>query len=753
MKNRKIKAISVIATILIYELLSPIIGILNWEKKYLYNEEQVELNWNVETLYEKEASIYPIKSKVSYYKKWWKISLNWNKNTFAIKIAKDLQNEYDKKAYIIVDWKKIELLKDSEWDDRTLLDEFEFYGPIFVTWTKEISYEITSSVKIWLEKKMELIWIDTESYTENITFSPEKTDASDSNIISRSAWWADETLTYEDNPKWVAILKQVEENNKKPKTEWQISQEQRIKDIRNYLAVNFPLEDNPVSTITEDYWHKLVWPIEKTKRVEKIFIHHTAEAMENNSKDEDEIMRWMYYYHAMTRWWWDIWYNYVVWKSWKIYEWRKWWDYAVAAHNLWNNKSTVWISVMWNFENEQIPDVQKKWIEAAIEKMSKKYWIDVNKTSISHKECKNDDTCLLTDYQTPNLSWHKDAWYTSCPWKNLYTFMWEFKEEWKAYSAWLSYLENSKIWENPKTLPKWPNIRIKISYDKNDISIKSYTSEKMKIEVWNKKWKIKLNTLNFEARWNDKIAIIVWKKSAKLDKIKISSTVLEIASMDRKPSWDTSWKINDNKFRWSLEIYNDNWKLTVINELPLEDYMKWIAEISNDENEQKAKTILVAARSYALWYTSKDNRKFPWKPYDWSDNPDEFQKYVWYSFELRSLNIWKYVDDTNSEVIEYDWKLIKPWYFNQSNWKTRSYTEYCEKRKSEWSFPKEQKCEDIPYLQSVYDPGWIIWWDFKWHWVWISWWWAKYFAEMEWKKYDEIIKYFLKWVTVEKIKY
>lgn len=97
----------------------------------------------------------------------------------------------------------------------------------------------------------------------------------------------------------------------------QLKQEKRIVDIRQYLAQNFSLQDTPINTTLYEWEHKLVWPIEKTKRVEKIFVHHTADSLINDTRDDASIMRAMYYYHNITRWWWDIWYNYVVWRDWK----------------------------------------------------------------------------------------------------------------------------------------------------------------------------------------------------------------------------------------------------------------------------------------------------------------------------------------------------------------------------------------------------------------------------------------------------
>lgn len=117
------------------------------------------------------------------------------------------------------------------------------------------------------------------------------------------------------------------------------------------------------------------------------------------------------------------------------------------------------------------------------------------------------------------------------------------------------------------------------------------------------------------------------------------------------------------------------------------------------------KTILTAARSYAYFYTKPENRKFPGKNYDGSDNPDEFQKYLGYGYEIRSNHTSELVNETNGEIITYEGIPIKPWYFSESNGQTLSYKQYCENRIKTGILSKNTICEDIPYLQSMVDPG------------------------------------------------
>lgn len=750
MKILRIKTLLIIFFFLL-NTFSPLWNFFTWQKVYDYKEETLVVSWIIKPFYNQETSNLLLPKKIAWYKKESIINFGGKKDLLIFKYPKNQFSTNNIEFQVVQNNKKILVWVNDDWDERTLEDRYYYSEPILVDSDNNFQISINSKNKEELNKNIQIIWINTNNYEEKLSLEINQVDA-ENEVVSRKDWWADETLRYTNNPKWIAIFKKQEEESKKPKTARELKQEKKIRDIRSYLAQNFSLQDTPISTTRYENWNELVWPIEKTKRVEKIFIHHTAEYWEKDNRDDTSILRAMYYYHAIVRGWWDIGYNYVIWRDWTMYEWRAWWDYNVGAHALWNNKSTVGISVMGNFQNEKVSWVVKNWIDRAITFLSKKYWIDLNKESISHKECWGSENCLLKDYNTLNLIWHRDAWSTACPGNNLYLLLWDFREYGTLYSSWLNYIENTNTTVDiPQNLPKWPDIRVKLSYSWETVSIKSYAKEKLKLQIWTKSWTIKIPELNFKKIWKDKIALVVWKKILKIPSIKISWEILEISSWSRKPSWDKSWNLNDNKFRWTITIYNDNWELVVVNELPLENYLKWLAEISNTENEQKAKTILVAARTYALFYTKKENRKFPWKDYDWSDDPDVFQKYLGYGFEQRSVNIGKYVDDTNSTVIKHNNIVIKPWYFNQSIGKTRSSKEYCEIRINDWSLPKNTICEDTPYLQSVEDPAWIS--DsYKWHWVGISWAWAKALSDQG-KTYDEIIKYFLKWVTVEKIKY
>ena len=143
-----------------------------------------------------------------------------------------------------------------------------------------------------------------------------------------------------------------------------------------------------------------------------------------------------------------------------------------------------------------------------------------------------------------------------------------------------------------------------------------------------------------------------------------SNAILQISNYENQPAWNP--KLNDNEYRGNLEVFEDDGELVVINELPLEYYLKGLGEVSNTEETEKIKAIMIAARTYAKYYLEVDE-KFPGKPYNLDDNPDVSQKYIGYGFEKRAPNVASAVEDTKGKIVTYNGELVKTPYFNQSD--------------------------------------------------------------------------------------
>ncbi len=153
------------------------------------------------------------------------------------------------------------------------------------------------------------------------------------------------------------------------------------------------------------------------------------------------------------------------------------------------------------------------------------------------------------------------------------------------------------------------------------------------------------------------------------DEVKVLASQLDDGTVIRMRAIDdayfrfTNWDrirtfgagINDNTFRGVLEFRwdADEARMIVINELPLDQYMKGVAEVPEtaDQPQEKRKVIAVLARSYALHYLISGYEKFPGKPYNAADSPAIFQKYVGQNFEGRSPKWQRALEETSGEVV------------------------------------------------------------------------------------------------------
>lgn len=147
---------------------------------------------------------------------------------------------------------------------------------------------------------------------------------------------------------------------------------------------------------------------------------------------------------------------------------------------------------------------------------------------------------------------------------------------------------------------------------------------------------------------------------------------MEMSDFSRPVGWLPG--ANDNTFRAHLEL---RWSPTVsqawvINELPIEWYLKGIAETSNVSPMQYQRTLLVAARTYAMYHVQRQT-KHAAKFFIVDATYD--QVYRGYGQEARSPTIVAAVDATRGQIVTYQGKLALTPYFSRSDGRTRSWGE------------------------------------------------------------------------------
>jgi hypothetical protein len=171
-------------------------------------------------------------------------------------------------------------------------------------------------------------------------------------------------------------------------------------------------------------------------------------------------------------------------------------------------------------------------------------------------------------------------------------------------------------------------------------------------------------------------------------------TIFEIASWQNGPFWGMN--VNDNDYRGNLEVqFNPSTdRLWIINELPMETYLRGIMEVWDSWPYEFLKAQKIAARTYAMFRYI--NPKY-------TNTPDEEpiftlratqadQVYRGYQAESRNPNTVKAVQETKGMVAVYNNDPILAYYFAQSDGHTRS--------SAEAGMTKDP----VPYLVSKNDP-------------------------------------------------
>jgi len=199
---------------------------------------------------------------------------------------------------------------------------------------------------------------------------------------------------------------------------------------------------------------------------------------------------------------------------------------------------------------------------------------------------------------------------------------------------------------------------------------------------------------------------------------------LEVTDFYRPVSWLPG--ANDNKFRGKLELrYTPATdKVWLINELPIEYYLKGIAETSEASPIEFHKTLLIAARTYAMYHVERGTKHA--NEYYTVDAKYD-QVYRGYGQEARSPTIVRGIDETRGIVVSYEGKIAITPYFSRSDGRTRDWSEV-------W-YGEVAWCKGVPVPQ---DQGKTLWG----HGVGMSASGALAMAASEGKTYDYILKYF-----------
>ncbi len=157
----------------------------------------------------------------------------------------------------------------------------------------------------------------------------------------------------------------------------------------------------------------LLWPLEY-RTVAKMVVHHTVSTNEYAEDEAAGLVRAIYYYHAVTRGWGDIGYNYLVDKYGNTYEGRYGGPGVVAGHVYGYNYGSMGIGTIGSYGN--IGGSITPTVESLTALADLSAW-EANRSYIHPLE-----SAPFYDAAPPNLGGHRDypPGTTSCPGDDLY---------------------------------------------------------------------------------------------------------------------------------------------------------------------------------------------------------------------------------------------------------------------------------------------------------------------------------------------
>lgn len=652
-------------------------------------------------------------------------------------------------------------------------------------------------------------------------------------VVSRTDWGAEEDyLFYTPAPETSASdTDSAKGDNGGGST--QVSQ--RVSDCQQ-AQVNYPDEFKYAATVTKDaQGRNYLWPLQYSKNVKLLTVHHTALGVKNDPRPAVERVRALYKYHAVSKGWGDIGYHFIVDENGVVYEGRTGGKGVVGGHAYCNNTGTIGIVLMGNFENEQPTQKQVQGLQRLLFDLAQEYNIDTKKSVQFHGKV----------FDAPIVR-HRDLLSTLCPGyyvaeafgqvvKNVQTGnvngTVNFPKISGASSSTSSVrpqtsalgLQEGIAFTGRTTISSNPGGKQRLSftytagtdgaYEGKRIADVSIYSSQVKLYVddgfnWVPVTKGVLLPTDLPAYETVSVQMIV---EAPMDAgnylFEIAGIRFELAVSGRRvrtgtyqsPFYTTARSIvrsstpspstpvlgrvrpqsrrtlqsgaassvssstssttfvqspaasviadasseirvklsasqnpvlrfassgtadgvpvgagtelslvtksgqceaqsrgvrfasgpilrflspvpltvagvagKTRSYRGTLECRVINGSLVLINELPIESYLRGLAEEPDSEPYQKQRAFAIAARTYAAYYLSSDHRKFAGMPYDGSDSPAEFQAYAGVEFEAANPRWLQAVESTSHQVLRYKGELFKPAYFSSDDGRTRS---------------------------------------------------------------------------------
>ncbi len=229
-----------------------------------------------------------------------------------------------------------------------------------------------------------------------------------------------------DESRRVYVPKSIASDTVEYKPSKQTEYQKKFQIAENYIIKAFPKEFHINKVVEQSaQWSWLKRPLSYKYSKQKIVVHHTAESNSglDSIEKERKVVEEIYKFHTFGRWRGDIGYNYLIWPSGTIFEWRYWGADVVAAHAVWNNTDSIWISLLGNFDKELPTKEQVQALIKLLTALGHTYKINPLQKVTYHGFNEKGKLPYVYNFQWDSIVWHTDVGSTSCPGKNLYDLL------------------------------------------------------------------------------------------------------------------------------------------------------------------------------------------------------------------------------------------------------------------------------------------------------------------------------------------
>ena len=646
-------------------------------------------------------------------------------------------------------------------------------------------------------------------------------------IISREEWWANESIRLTSYSKWQSVLasraanqKALEELRETNYSAYlkKVAESDKANEKKNtanaYLIKNYYGDMYTDWSNTTFNWESIWWTEYFRNKKTKIIIHHTASDNTTIKTQADAIdyLKYVYKYHTLSNAWWDIWYNFIIDPFWNIYEGRAGGEWVIWAHAKWNNTPSVWIALIWNFEEVQ---PTKEAVDSLIKltaALVQKYNINPNWSTNYFKDSSTSPYIQVNKNYT--IAWHRDAWTTACPWINLYKLLPYIRSSVNSIVKWNSWESSESLGLKSQSEYLWIFTGVTTSTQKKTSKKLTYEYfEWMQTKIAPAVNKIKAdyiskNSITSATNYSEKI---VWKISLTQAKSLIQQNI-RVLLYELTQDYD-DYKISCDwwcifSFDWN-NIKSDFWEISI-----------WVSDtlvLSTNDDTYTTKKLIISSQNNIITVENYSRKSYAWIPRNtfhwtlifqrdyikdkkWNQsyknvviNNLPFTDYMKWIVETndtetqtkndvmalisKSYTLF-YMDSANQHPSiptqanydavddpdifqKYVWawleKTLKKWY--QALTKTQNkiimYNNYVPILPyfscSAWftySAYEKRWRSDTPYLQTRFDLWICSDKKFSWHWVWLSWLWAERRAKNFGRNYIDILKYYYPWIEI-----